>query len=123
MPKPTASDFNKIIIKSLDTNKVTGPDSMPAKFFQISANVTDCHLFNIIACDISKNRYSKQDQVRPVFKKDDRTKIKKYWPVSHLNMFSEIYKRFLHENLMNFVNTFLSNSFLLTANVITTIIF
>ena len=80
MSKPTLSDFNKIIIKSLDTNKINRPDSMPAKFLQISANVTDCHLSNIIACDISKN-------------------------------------------IVNFVNTFLSNSFLLTANVIKTIMF
>ena len=47
LPKPTASDINKII-KSLDTNKATGPDGIPAKFVQMSANVTDCHLSNII---------------------------------------------------------------------------
>ena len=70
-----------------------------------------CHLSNFIACDISKNKYSehaKTATVRPIFKKDDRTKIKNYLPVSLLNMFSKIYERFLHENLTNFVNTFLS---------------
>ena len=57
LPKPTASDINKII-KSLDTNKATGPDGIPAKFVQISANVVDCQLSNIITCDISKNKHS-----------------------------------------------------------------
>ena len=57
LPKPTASDINKII-KSLDTNKATGPDGIPAKFVQISANVIDCQLSNIITCDISKNKHS-----------------------------------------------------------------
>ena len=58
LPKPTASDI---------------------KFVQISANLIDCHLSNIIACDISKNKYSEHAKiatVRPIFKKDDRTKIK-----------------------------------------------
>ena len=78
----------------------------------MSANVIDCHLSNIITCDISKNKYSehaKTATVRPIFKKDDRTKIKNYRPVSLLNMFSKIYKKFHHENLTNYVNTFLSN--------------
>ena len=60
---------------------------------------------------MSKNKYSKHAKtatVRPIFKKDDRTKIKNYRPVSLLNMFSKIYEKFLHENLMNQVNTFLS---------------
>ena len=57
LPKPTASDINKII-KSLDPNKATGQDGIPAKFVQMSANVIDCRLSNIIACDISKNKYS-----------------------------------------------------------------
>ena len=82
-----------------------------AKFVQMLANVIDCHLSNIITCDISKNKYSehaKTATVRRIFKRDDRTKIKNYRPVSLLNMLSKIYKRVLHENLTNYVNTFLS---------------
>ena len=73
------------MIKSLDTNKATGPDGVPAKFAQMSANIIDCHLSKIIACDISKNKYcdhAKTATGRPIFKKDDRTKIKNYRPVS-----------------------------------------
>ena len=70
----------------------------------MSANVIDCHLSNIIACDISKNKYcdhAKTATVRSIFKKDDRTKIKNYRHVSLLNMPSKIYERFLHANLTN----------------------
>ena len=112
MPEPTASDTNKII-KSLDTNKTTGPNGLPAKFVQMSANVIDCHLSNIITCDISKNKYSehaKTATVRPIFKKDDRKKIKNYQLVSLLNMFSKIYQKF-------------QNSYLLIANPIAQIMF
>ena len=110
LPKPTASDINKII-KSFDTNKATAPDGIPAKFIQMSANVIDYHLSNIIPRDISENKYSehvKTATVIPMYKKDDRTKINNYRPISLLNMFSEIYERFLYENLTNYVNTFLS---------------
>ena len=78
MIKLTASDINKII-KSLDTNKATGPDGIPAKFVQMSANVIDCHLSNIITCDISKNKYpehAKTATVRPIFKKMIGQKLK-----------------------------------------------
>ena len=77
----------------------------------MSANVIACHLVNIINNDISLNKYSKYAKtatVRPIFKKDDRTKIKNYRPVSLLNIFSKIYERFLHENLTNYVDAFLS---------------
>ena len=101
LPKPTASDINKTI-KSLDTNKATGPDGISAKYVKVSAIIIDCHLSNIIASDISDNQYSEHSKtatVRPTFKKDDKTKVKNYRPVSLLNIFSKIYERFLHENL------------------------
>ena len=94
LPKPTASDINKII-KSLDTNKATGPDGISAKYVQMSANIIDYHLSNIIASDISDNQYSEHSKtatVRPIFKKDDRTKVKNYRPVSLLNIFLKYMK-------------------------------
>ena len=77
----------------------------------MSSNVINCHLANIIVCNISKNKYSKHAEtatVRIIFEKDDRTKIKNYRPVSLLNIFSKIYGRSLRENLMNHINTFIS---------------
>ena len=76
----------------------------------MSASVA-CHLANIIK-DVSLNKYFKQAitaTVRPIFKKDDRTLIKNYRPVSHLNIFSKIYEQFLLENLTNYVHKFLQN--------------
>ena len=111
LPKPNAEDINKII-KSLNTKKATGPDRISAKLVQLSANVIDCHLSNIIAEDISLNRYSENSKtasVRPIYKKDDRTKIKNYRPVSLLNIFSKVYEKFIHNSLVEYVDTFLSN--------------
>ena len=101
LPKANVSDITKII-KSLNTNKAKRPDGISAKFVKMSASVIYFHLANIINNDISNNNYSehaKTATMRPIFKKDDRTKNKNYRPVSLLNIFSKIYERFLHENL------------------------
>ena len=71
----------------------------------------DCHLPNIINNDISLNKYSKLAKTataRSIFKRDDRTNIKNYRPVSRLNIFSKIHERFQHENLINYAEIFLS---------------
>ena len=81
------------------------------KFIKLSANVVDSHLENIINKDIDLNCYSKNAKianVRPIFKKDERTKVKNYGPVSLLNIFSKIHEKCTHENLIPFVNSVLS---------------
>ena len=58
----------------------------------MSANVIDCHLANIINIDIPLNKYSKHAKtatVRHIFKKDDRTKIKKLSPCKSFKHFFE----------------------------------
>ena len=51
-------------------------------------------MVNIVTNDINLNCYSENANVRPVFKKDERTKVKHYRLVSLLNIFSKIYERF-----------------------------
>ena len=73
------------LIKHLNSKKANGPDKIPVKFLKLAANIADSHLTNIINNNFSKNSFSnsaKVASVRPVFKKDDRTNIKNYRPVS-----------------------------------------
>ena len=66
---------------------------------------------NIINKDIDLYCYSQNAKianVRPIFKKVERTKAKNYRPVSLLKVFSKLYERFTHENLTPFINSFLS---------------
>ena len=101
LPYASAKDINHVM-KSLNINKAKGPDGISAKFVKTSGNIIDCHIANIINKDISNNKFSenaKTATVRP---------IKNYRPVSLLNIFSKICERFLHENLTNYVDTFLS---------------
>ena len=68
-------------------------------------------LVSLLKKDISNNKFSenaKTAAVRAIFEKGDRTKIKNYGAVNLLNIFTKIYNRFLHENLTNYIDTFLS---------------
>ena len=93
LPHATTQDINKII-NSLSSDKVTGPDGILLKFIRPSAwNVIDSHFANIINKDIDLNSYpenAKIAHVRPIFKKDERTKVKNYRPVRLLNIFCKI---------------------------------
>ena len=56
----------------------------------MSTNVIDSHLGNKVNNNISLNKCSKHAKtttVRPIFQKDDRTKIKSYLQVSLINNF------------------------------------
>ena len=95
----------------LSTDKATGPDGILVKFIKLSANVIDNHLANIINKVKDLSRYSenaKITNIRSIFKKDKRTKVKNYQSVRLLNIYSKIYERFIHENFTPFVNFFLS---------------
>ena len=102
--------MNKII-KSLNPNKTTGPDNIPLKIIKTAANVIDSHLSHIINKTLKENKFSENAKtalVRPIYKKDDGSKIKNYRPVSLLNGFSKTYERFLHDSLSNFTDKVLS---------------
>ena len=74
----TAEDINKII-KSLNTNKATGPDPIPLKIIKSAAKVTGFLLAYIINKDLKENEFSEnatRTLVRPIYKKDDRIKSK-----------------------------------------------
>ena len=42
----------------------------------------------------------------PIYKKEARTNLKNYWPVSVLSAISKIYETFIHESFAPFVDAF-----------------
>ena len=113
IPLATTERINKII-KKLNPNKPTGTDKIPSKIVILLANITDSHSANIINHDLDNSSFSEDATVNwiatvlPVHKKSDSDKIENYRPVSILNCFSKVYKRFLHEQFKPFVEIFLS---------------
>ena len=106
IPLTTAEKIN-MIIKKLNSNKATGPDKISIVI--LSPNIIDSHVANIINHDTDNNSFSegaKIATVRPIYKKSDRDKIENYRPVSVLNCFSKVYKRYLHKQFKPFVENF-----------------
>ena len=69
----SAMDISQII-KSLNINKAKGPDGISGKFVEISADIIDCNISNIINENVSNNKFSenaKTATVRPIFSKRD----------------------------------------------------
>ena len=68
---------------------------------------------NIINSDLKRNAFSDSSKVasiRPIFKgKGEKVEIKNYRPVSILNCFTKVYKRFIRKNLISSVTNFLSD--------------
>ena len=109
MPKAQVNQINRLI-NSLDITKATGPDSIPPKLVKLSSNIIDSHLCNIINQDIENANFSdgaKVASVRPIFKKKERIEIENYRPVSVLNVFSEVYEKYILETLSPFIDNFL----------------
>ena len=107
--KDEISDIKKLL-KNVNFKKATGPDTIPQKLVKLSANIVDSHLCIIMKKDLESNSFldgAKIASVRPTYKKKSRHEVENYRPVSILNAFS-IYKRYIHNSLILFVDNFLS---------------
>ena len=87
-PKAKTEDINKII-NSLNPKKATGPDGIPIKIIKVASKIIDSHLTNAINedLDIDNSDCGKIASVKPLYKKDERSKIKNHSPLSILNAF------------------------------------
>ena len=84
-------------------------DWKPWKYKKIQTNQHFAVVY-IKSVSLSKQlKHAKTSTVGPIWKKDDKTKLRNYGPVSMLNTVSKIYRRFLHKNLTNYINIFLLN--------------
>ena len=109
-PEATLENTSKSI-RSLNPNKLIGPDRIPLKITKTAANVIDSRLTYIINKDFKEHKFSENAKtalVKPIYKKYDGDKIKNYRPVTLLNGFSKIYERFLRDSLFNFTDKILS---------------
>ena len=61
-PEARREDINATK-KSLNPNKAIGPDLIPPKIINATANVADAHLTSIINVDLKANKYSKSVKI------------------------------------------------------------
>ncbi len=96
------SDICKIL-KSLNPGKATGLDNLPARFVSDAAETIACPLIHIINLSIQQGLFPndlKLARVIPICKRNSKTEVGNYHPVSVLNVFSKV---FVHNQLYKYL--------------------
>ena len=114
LPLANEKDIENII-KNLDTSKAMGIDNIPARLVKQSADVIYRPLTKILNKSIDKDNFPDPMQIgkiTPVYKsgkENSRLNKKDYRPVSVLTVFSKIFERYILNQMLEHVNTILSD--------------
>ena len=99
------------LLLNLNVNKATGPDGIPGRLLKLCAHeIADVltHFFQASLDQGSLPTDWKQANIVPLHKKDDKTKVSNYRPIS---LTSKILEHIVHSNIINFLedHSILSN--------------
>ena len=100
------------IILDIDTKKSTSKDSIPAKILKLNADLLSpilCNDFNKGVTINSFPNHLKLAEIKPTFKKNDRTDKENYRPISLLPLVSKVYEKALNEQLHPYYDKLLSH--------------
>ena len=104
---PTTHNEIFDIIKILDINKSTGPNSIPVFILKIFNCFFSEHLSNIINLSFTTGLFPdlcKIAKVIPIFKGDDESMCENYRPISLLPIFSKIFEKVIYTRMYKFVS-------------------
>ena len=93
------------IIKSLDPTKAHGCDNLSIKMIQICNEVITITLKLIFDQTLKKGKFPeiwKVANVVPVHKKEDKSLVKNYCPISLLPIFTKVFERVIYNSLFNY---------------------
>ena len=102
------TDKNEIIsiISALDSQKASGPNSIPIKILKLMKNdISDqlAVLFNLSFTSGSFPTILKTSKVTPIYKKDSKLKCSNYRPISLLFNIDKILERIVYDRLYKFI--------------------
>ncbi|CAH2097152.1 unnamed protein product [Euphydryas editha] len=100
-------------IKGLNIHKGMGPDNIPPIFVKRCGVAIALPLTMIFNRSLQEGIFPnvwKKARIVPVFKKDDRTDIKNYRPISILSCFSKLFESLVHSILARHFENLLDNS-------------
>ena len=98
-------------VKHLNPKKATTFKNIPAKLIKQTNDISSPILLNLINFSIINNTFPdklKLADISPVFKKEDKTNVKNYRPVSVLPAISKIFERVLQKQVLCHMEEFLS---------------
>ena len=94
------------IIKSLNSNKSCGPNSIPTKVLHLLQDQISNHLATI--CNLSFSTgvfpdFLKTAKVIPIHKKNSKLEVSNYRPISLLSNIDKIFEKLMHSRLIEFL--------------------
>lgn len=100
------NDEVSLILKSLTTGKACGPDEINNKVLKevadvISPPLTDLYNYSL-KCSSVPDIWKKAN-VTPVHKKDDKTQVENYRPISLLSTLGKILEKVIHKHIHNYL--------------------
>ena len=100
------------LIKGMKSHTSMGVDKIPSRLLIVAADITAEPLTNPINATMLEESISpdaeKRASVTPVFKKDYKLLKTNYRPISVLNVFSNVFKRFLLNQMLPFIGNVMS---------------
>ena len=103
---PVTSEFVYKELCKLNPSKSTGLDGIPARFLRDGAIVIKDHLAHIFNLSISSSSVPKDfktARVKPLFKKNERSEVGNYRPVSIISVASKILERAVYVQLESYL--------------------
>ena len=101
------NDKNEIIsiISALDSQKASGPNSIPIKILKLMKNDISDQLAVLFKCSFTSGSFPtilKTSKVTPIYKKDSKLKCSNYRPISLLSNIDKILERIVYNHLYKF---------------------
>ena len=100
---------NKILkyLNNLSAKKATGLDGIPARFVRDSASNIVCPMSHVINLSLTQGIVPddlKSARVVLLFKKNDKTEVRNYHPVSILSIISKVFERVVYDQIQTYLD-------------------
>ena len=108
--KPTTEDFTTHLL-SLDSKKASVENDIPTKILIETKEITSDYLTKIYHESLDNQIFPnslKRADVIPLHKKDERTSVKNYRPISLLPSVSKLYEKDMYSQILNYIEQHLS---------------
>ena len=95
------------IISSLNSNKVSGPNSIPYRVLFLLKNEISMQLADLFNFSFMTSVFAsvlKTAKVAPIFKKDSKLDYSNYCPISQLSYIEKILEQLMSKRLYTFLN-------------------
>ena len=97
----------KSILEILQTGKASGPDKINNYVLKSCSSVLSYPMSTLFNLSLSSSKVPqawKEANATPVFKKDDPSDCKNYWPISLLSTLGKVMEKIVHKHVFNFLN-------------------